>query len=93
MVEHDERRPQLLRARKIEDDGSIFCRSCYRLEFGEGLQAALRLTRGVCLVAPAIHICLQLLGLRFLRGARGFRLRLARGALRDEGVIVAWVKR
>ena len=93
IVEHDERRPQLLRAWKIEDDGGILGRGRHRLKFGEGLQAALRLARGVRLVAPAIHVGLQLLGLRFLRGARGFRLRLALRPLLGEGVIVAGVKR
>ena len=93
IVEHDERRPQLLRAWKIEDDGGILGRGRDRLQLGERLQAALRLARGVRLVAPAIHIGLQLLGLRFLRGARGFRLRLALGALLAEGVIVAGVER
>ena len=93
VIEHDQRWPQLLRTRKVEHDRRILARRRDRLKLGQRFQAALRLARGVRLVAPAIDIGLQLLGLRFLRGARGFRLRLTLATQLDEGVIVAGIER
>ena len=93
IVEHDQRRPQFLGARKIENHGGVVRHRVDRLQFGERLQPALCLARGVRLVAPAIDIGLQLLGFRFLRGARGFSLRLTLAPLPCEGIIIAGIER
>jgi ATPase subunit of ABC transporter with duplicated ATPase domains len=51
------------------------------------------LDEGVRLVAPAIDIGLQLLGFSFLRGARGFSLRLTLAPLPCEGIVIAGIER
>jgi len=93
IVEHDQRRPQLFRIWKIEDHGGIFHAHVDRLQFSERLETALRLARRVCLVAPAIDIGLQLLGLRLLLGTHGFGFRLAFAPLPHELIVVAGIER
>ena len=92
-IEHDERRLELLRARKIEHDRRVPHGLGDRLHRGERLEPALRLARGVRLVAPAIDIGLQLLGLGLLLAAHRLGLRRALGPLPRKGVVVAAIER
>ena len=93
ILEHDQRRPQFLRTRKIEHHGGVARHRGDRLQFGERLQPALRLPRGVRLVAPAIDIGLQLLGLRFLLGPHRLGLRLTFAPQPREGLIITGIER
>ena len=93
IIGHDQWRAQFVRVGEIKPQGRIFHGGGNRFHPCQSFHAALGLFGRVGLIAPAIHIGLQLGALVFLAPPHGLDLAQTLGTLPFEGVVPARVQR